>query len=146
MLFKRGLVNKKTHHECLHLKNTIIQYLIILKLFESCLAMNKTYDYDIFSFKYVAASFFATYFAGIVHPLDLIKTRFQSKPYIIQAMMVRLQVRILYLNIMELRMHLIRSTKMKDLKVFIRDFIFPYYAKLHPCPSFSGSKIVLIQI
>lgn len=40
--------------------------------------MNKPYDYDIRSLKYVAASFFATYFAGVVHPLDLIKTRFQS--------------------------------------------------------------------
>jgi hypothetical protein len=42
--------------------------------------MNKKHDYDIFSFKYIASSFFATYFAGVMHPLDLIKTRFQSKP------------------------------------------------------------------
>lgn len=41
--------------------------------------MNKQPSYDLFSIKYVAASFFATYFAGIMHPLDLIKTRFQSK-------------------------------------------------------------------
>lgn len=40
--------------------------------------MNKAYDYDLRSLKYVAASFFATYFAGVVHPLDIIKTRFQS--------------------------------------------------------------------
>jgi hypothetical protein len=45
--------------------------------------MKTTRDYDIFSIKYVAASFFATYFAGVVHPLDLIKTRFQSKTYTI---------------------------------------------------------------
>jgi hypothetical protein len=42
---------------------------------------------DIFSMKYVAASFFATYFSGVMHPLDLIKTRFQSRPFSIQAMM-----------------------------------------------------------
>lgn len=28
--------------------------------------------------KYIAASLFASYFAGITHPLELIKTRFQS--------------------------------------------------------------------
>ena len=38
-------------------------------------------DYDAFSAKYVAASFVATYFSGVMHPLDLIKTRFQSSPY-----------------------------------------------------------------
>jgi hypothetical protein len=48
--------------------------------------MNKPRDYDIFSFKYVAASFFATYFAGVVHPLDIVKTRFQSNLNTIQAM------------------------------------------------------------
>lgn len=42
--------------------------------------MSKHHDYDLFSIKYVAASFFATYFSGVMHPLDLIKTRFQSKP------------------------------------------------------------------
>lgn len=41
--------------------------------------MPQTSNYDIFSLKYVAASFAATYFSGVVHPLDLIKTRFQSK-------------------------------------------------------------------
>jgi hypothetical protein len=40
--------------------------------------MTSKYDYDIFSIKYITASFFATYFSGVVHPLDLIKTRFQS--------------------------------------------------------------------
>jgi hypothetical protein len=45
--------------------------------------MTKQNDYDLFSFKYVAASFFATYFSGVMHPLDLIKTRFQSKLSII---------------------------------------------------------------
>jgi hypothetical protein len=40
--------------------------------------MTNTPSYDLLSFKYVAASFFATYFSGVTHPLDLIKTRFQS--------------------------------------------------------------------
>lgn len=43
--------------------------------------MPTTSNYDIFSFKYVAASFFATYFSGVTHPLDLIKTRFQSNVF-----------------------------------------------------------------
>jgi len=48
------------------------------------MTMLKHKDYDIFSLKYVTASFFATYFSGIVHPLDIVKTRFQSKtiPYV----------------------------------------------------------------
>jgi len=43
--------------------------------------MSTTPNYDFFSFKYVAASFFATYFSGVTHPLDLIKTRFQSNDF-----------------------------------------------------------------
>lgn len=31
------------------------------------------------SLRYLTASFLATYCSGVVHPLDLIKTRFQSK-------------------------------------------------------------------
>ena len=31
-----------------------------------------------FSLKYIAASLFASYAAGVTHPLELIKTRFQS--------------------------------------------------------------------
>ena len=41
--------------------------------------MNRNNDYDIFSINYVTASFFASYFAAVMHSLDLIKTRFQSK-------------------------------------------------------------------
>lgn len=41
---------------------------------------------DVLSVKSVAASVLATYFAGVVHPLELIKTRFQSTPLAIQAM------------------------------------------------------------
>lgn len=39
------------------------------------------------SLKYLAASFVATYCSGVVHPLDLIKTRFQSTTPSIQVMM-----------------------------------------------------------
>jgi hypothetical protein len=45
--------------------------------------MTPHHDYDLFSIKYVVASFFATYLSGVMHPLDLIKTRFQSKPFAI---------------------------------------------------------------
>lgn len=35
--------------------------------------------FDTNSVKYVVASFFATYCSGLTHPLDVIKTRLQSK-------------------------------------------------------------------
>lgn len=41
--------------------------------------MTSTDKINLFSLKYVAASVFATYCSGIMHPLDLIKTRYQSK-------------------------------------------------------------------
>ena len=34
-----------------------------------------------YSLKCGVSSFLATYIAGILHPLDLLKTRFQSIPY-----------------------------------------------------------------
>lgn len=40
--------------------------------------MSKTDNPYLFSLKYLTASFVATYCSGVVHPLDLIKTRFQS--------------------------------------------------------------------
>jgi solute carrier family 25 folate transporter 32 len=47
--------------------------------------MTSNQEYGLFSLKYIAASFFATYVAGVVHPLDLIKTRFQSKTLFISG-------------------------------------------------------------
>lgn len=44
--------------------------------------MLKEDKYDIFSIKCIAASFVATYFSGVVHPLEIIKTRYQSKNYL----------------------------------------------------------------
>ncbi len=41
--------------------------------------MKRSNDYEILSINYITASFFASYFAAVMHPLDLIKTRFQSK-------------------------------------------------------------------
>lgn len=35
--------------------------------------------FDLNSLRYIAASFFATYCSGLTHPLDVIKTRLQSK-------------------------------------------------------------------
>jgi hypothetical protein len=40
--------------------------------------MTSSDSLNIFSLKYIAASMFATYASGVVHPLELIKTRFQS--------------------------------------------------------------------
>lgn len=40
--------------------------------------MTTAEKYNILSAKYLAASLFATYFSGVVHPLELVKTRFQS--------------------------------------------------------------------
>ena len=39
--------------------------------------MNKN-EQKMYSFKCGVASFIATYIAGVMHPFDLIKTRFQS--------------------------------------------------------------------
>jgi hypothetical protein len=49
--------------------------------------MSKTDNPYLFSLKYLTASFLATYCSGVVHPLDLIKTRFQSNLQLTQAMM-----------------------------------------------------------
>lgn len=40
-----------------------------------------------FSFKCAVASFFANYAVGIFHPLELLKTRFQSTSSLKKAMM-----------------------------------------------------------
>jgi hypothetical protein len=56
--------------------------------------MTSNSDYNIFSLKYIAASFVATYFSGVVHPLELIKTRFQSRNFLTEAMMVDQPIKI----------------------------------------------------
>lgn len=40
-----------------------------------------------FSFKCAVASFFANYAVGVFHPLELLKTRFQSTSSLKKAMM-----------------------------------------------------------
>ena len=47
--------------------------------------------FDTNSLKYLAASFVATYCSGLTHPLDVIKTRLQSKFITIQVMMEELK-------------------------------------------------------
>lgn len=44
-------------------------------------------DNSLYSFKCGIASFVATYISGVMHPLDLIKTRFQSNHHVSQVMM-----------------------------------------------------------
>lgn len=49
--------------------------------------------FDSSSAKYIAASFFATYCSGLTHPLDVVKTRLQSKGLPIEVTMGEDQVR-----------------------------------------------------
>ena len=51
--------------------------------------------YDFSSLKYLTASFLATYCSGLVHPLDVIKTRLQSISWIMQVMMAKVPPKIL---------------------------------------------------
>jgi len=42
---------------------------------------------EVFSFKCAISSFIATYIAGALHPLEVVKTRFQSRKLLIKVMM-----------------------------------------------------------
>lgn len=53
----------------------------------------------LYSIKCGISSFIATYIAGVMHPLDLIKTRFQSIRLLIQATMADQMLKIKYPNI-----------------------------------------------
>jgi hypothetical protein len=49
---------------------------------------------DFASLKYLTASFVATYCSGLVHPLDVVKTRLQSTSLPIQVTMEKVQAKI----------------------------------------------------
>jgi len=63
--------------------------------------MTSTDPTSVFSLKYIAASMFATYASGVVHPLELIKTRFQSISFSIKVTMARLPETIWSQNTLE---------------------------------------------
>ena len=77
-----------------------------------------------YSFKCALNSFASTYVAGILHPLDVIKTRFQSISYVIKVMMGSQGLKILYLSTEESSMLFRLSTERKDLEVCLKDIIF----------------------
>jgi hypothetical protein len=101
---------------------------------------------DVFSLKYMAASLFATYFSGVMHPLDLIKTRFQSKPFITQATTAAPATQIWCPNTPESATPSEPYTKTRDFGDFTKAFIFPSFAKEPPCPSSSGSSPLPMQL
>jgi hypothetical protein len=59
------------------------------------------------------ASFVANYIAGLLHPFDVIKTRFQSKHLLKQAMMERAPTKTLCQNTGELSTHFKRFIDMR---------------------------------
>lgn len=72
-----------------------------------------------FSIKCAVASFFANYIVGVFHPLELLKTRFQSTWKINQAMTERIRI-ILYLSTKELSREFEIFTNLKEYQVFLR--------------------------
>jgi len=78
---------------------------------------------------------------GIFHPLDVIKTRFQSSIFLIKAMMGKDNIRILYQNIKELLVDLPLFINNKELKDYLKDFIFQCLAKHQQPHYFFGCKV-----
>jgi hypothetical protein len=77
----------------------------------------------LYTVKCGVASFISTCISGgMLHPLELIKTRFQSKFVFMKVMMESLINKTLFLNIVELSMLLNKYYKNKKLKVFIKGF------------------------
>lgn len=108
--------------------------------------MTSNSDYNLFSLKYIAASFAATYFSGVVHPLELIKTRFQSRTFLTKVMMVGQLAKILSLNTPISEMHSKLSMSMRAYADYTKVSTYHYCAKLHPCHFSSGSKSLLTQL
>lgn len=118
-------------------KGHSLYYFILNYPFQLKMASNS--DYNIFSFKYIAASFVATYFSGVVHPLELIKTRFQSKAFFRQVMMANQPARILSPSTATSGMHSKSSMSMKGFEGYTRVSISHYYVRPPPCPFSFGS-------
>lgn len=80
----------------------------------------------VYSIKCGVASFVATYIAGVMHPLDVIKTRFQSTCRVMQAMMANLALTTKSPSTKECSKHLSRSIETKACRVSIKDFTSRY--------------------
>ena len=89
----------------------------------------KTSD-ETYSLSCAINSFVSTYIAGILHPLDIIKTRFQSIPTSKQVTMAKHNLKILFRGIKASLMALKEYTNTKALLGCIRDFMFQCSAKL----------------
>lgn len=63
--------------------------------------MAKKVSDETYSFACAINSFVSTYISGLVHPLDVIKTRFQSNNEKNQVMMEKHKQKILFHNIKE---------------------------------------------
>ena len=75
-------------------------------------------------------SFVSTYISGILHPLDIIKTRFQSIITCKQVTMAKHSLKILFQGTKVLLMAFKEYTNMKALLGYIKDFIFQCSVRL----------------
>ena len=76
------------------------------------------------NFKCGLASFVANYIAGILHPFDVIKTRFQSSRSKIKVMTERREKTIWYLDIEEFIMLSRTLLHRKEFRAFSKDSTF----------------------
>lgn len=83
-------------------------------------------EHTAYSIKCGVASFVATYIAGIMHPLDVIKTRFQSTYVVMQAMTANRAPTTKSPSMKECSKRSSRSIEMKACKVFIKDSTFRF--------------------
>ena len=96
--------------------------------------------YDFSSIKYLSASFLATYCSGLVHPLDVIKTRLQSISFLRKVMMEKVKPKILFLSMVISKM---LSNTSIETKVYVdstKDSMSPYYVKQVLWPYSFGCK------
>jgi len=94
--------------------------------------------HDFSSLKYLTASFIATYCSGLVHPLDVIKTRLQSNFSVTQATTEEVLQRILSPSTATYKMLLDTSTGTKACVDCTKDSTSPCFAKRAQCHYSSG--------
>lgn len=102
--------------------------------------------FDASSAKYVAASFFATYCSGLTHPLDVVKTRLQSKNHSIEAMTVERPVKTWCLDIALFARPFNPSIKAKGFKASSKDFTSLCCVNHWPFPFSFGCTYLFIKV